>query len=110
MGTSWTTTRAWGRRLPGRFGPASRPVAHMAGSSMSTYFVTVPTLTEEQREAVERSRWRVAADLRGDVAAAVVPTTTIEVRHDSPEEAAAAVADEFGVDPAELRVEEREAD
>jgi hypothetical protein len=75
---------------------------------MNTYFVTIPTLTEEQREAVERSQWRVANDLRGDVAAAVVPTTTIEVRYGSPEEAAAAVADEFGVDPAELRVEERE--
>ena len=75
---------------------------------MNAYFVTIPTLTEEEREAVERSQWRVAADLRGDVAAAVVPTTTIEVSCGSPEEAAAAVADEFGVDPAELRVEERE--
>jgi hypothetical protein len=42
------------------------------------------------------------------VAAAAVPTTTIEVSQDSPEEAAAAVAEALGVDPNELRVEERE--
>ena len=26
---------------------------------MNAYFVTIPTLTEEEREAVERSQWRV---------------------------------------------------
>ena len=75
---------------------------------MTTYFVTIPTLTEEQREEVERGGWRIAADLRGDVMSAAVPTTTIEVSADSPEEAADAVAEAFGVDREELRVEERE--
>ena len=75
---------------------------------MSTYFVTIPTITEEQREAVERAGWRVAADLRGDVMAAAVPTTTIEVDYDSPEQAVGAVAETFGLDPDELRVEERD--
>jgi hypothetical protein len=75
---------------------------------VTTYFVTIPTLEEEDREAVERAGWRISADLRGDVMAAAVPTTTIEVSHDSPEQAASAVAEVLGVDPDELRVEERE--
>ena len=75
---------------------------------MTAYFVTIPTLTDEQREAVENAGWRVAADLRGDVMAAVVPTTTIEITADSPEQAVDTVAEALGVDPAELRVEERE--
>ena len=75
---------------------------------MNEYFVTIPiTLTEEQRKAVEAAGWRIAADLRGDVMAAAVPTTTIEISHDSPEQAAGAVAEAFGLDPDELRVEER---
>jgi hypothetical protein len=77
---------------------------------VTTYFVTIPTLTDEDREAVERAGWRIAADLRGDVMAAVVPTTTIEISHDSPEQAAGAVAEALGLDPGQLRVEEREFD
>jgi hypothetical protein len=79
------------------------------GLSVTPYFVTIPTLTEEQREAVENAGWRVAADLRGDVMAAVVPTTTIEISAESPEQAVATVAQALGIDPVELRVEEREA-
>lgn len=75
---------------------------------MNAYFVTVPiTLTNEQREAVERAGWEVAADLRADVMAAAVPTTTIEVRQDSPEQAVSDVANLLGVNPEEARVEER---
>ena len=76
---------------------------------MHAYFVTVPiTITEEQREAAERIGWRIAADLRSDVMAGAVPTTTIEVTQASPEEAVRVVADALGVDPEEIRVEERE--
>ena len=75
---------------------------------MSTYFVTIPTLTDEQRDAVERAGWRVAADLRGDVMAAAVPTTTIEISGDTSEHAVGAVAEAFGLDRDELRVEERD--
>ena len=39
--------------------------------------------------------------------AAAVPTTMIEISHDSPEQAAGAVAEAFGLDPDDLRVEER---
>jgi hypothetical protein len=75
---------------------------------MNDYFVTVPiTLTDEQRTAVEEAGWRVAADLKADVMAAAVPTTTIEVSDDSPEQAASAVAEAFALDPDEVRVEER---
>jgi len=75
---------------------------------MTMYFVTIPTLTAEQREAVLSSGWRIAADLRADVMAGAVPTTTIEISHDSPEQAAGAVAEALGLDPDDLRVEERE--
>ena len=75
---------------------------------MNAYFVTIPiTLTEEQREAAERAGWKIAADLRSDVMAAAVPSTMIEISHDSPEQAASVVAEAFGVDPDEVRVEER---
>ena len=61
---------------------------------MHAYFVTVPiTLTEEQRDAAERAGWRIAADLRSDVMAGAVPSTTIEVTQDSPEQAVSVVAD-----------------
>ena len=75
---------------------------------MNAYFVTVPmTLTERQREAVERAGWTVSADLRNDVAAGAVPTTVIEVTEDDPEAAAMVVANALGVDPGDVRVEER---
>ena len=75
---------------------------------MTAYFVTVPiTLTEEQRNTADRAGWRVAADLHSDVADAAVPQTTLEVRQDSPEEAASVVAHAFGFTPEEVRVEER---
>ncbi|WP_028062264.1 hypothetical protein [Solirubrobacter soli] len=75
---------------------------------MASYFITIPiTLTDEQREVVEAAGWRVSADLKADVMAAAVPTTTIEVESDSPEQAVEAVAQAFGVDPEEARVEER---
>ena len=78
---------------------------------MHAYFVTVPiTITEAQREAAERIGWRIAADLRSDVMAGAVPSTTIEVTHDSPEEAVRVVADALGVNPEETRVEERAGD
>jgi hypothetical protein len=75
---------------------------------MDDYFVTIPiTLTDEQRNAVEEAGWRVAADLKADVMAAAVPTTTIEISAESPEQAGSAVAEAFGLDPDEARVEER---
>ena len=39
--------------------------------------------------------------------AAAVPSTIIEISHDSPEQAASVVAKAFAVDPEEVRVEER---
>jgi hypothetical protein len=75
---------------------------------MNDYFVTIPiTLTDEQRNAVEEAGWRVAADLKADVMAAAVPTTTIEISDESPEQAASVVAEAFALDPDEVRVEER---
>ena len=75
---------------------------------MNAYFVTVPTtLTEEQREAAERAGWKIAVDLQSDVMAGAVPSTTIEVRQASREQAASVVADALGVNPEETRVEER---
>ncbi len=75
---------------------------------MNEYFVTIPvTLTEEQRNAAEAAGWRIAADLRADVMAAAVPSTIIEISHDSPEQAAGAVAKAFAVDLEEVRVEQR---
>ncbi len=75
---------------------------------MDDYFVTIPiTLTDEQRDAVEEAGWRVAADLKADVMAAAVPTTTIEVSSDSAEQAVSVVAEAFALDPDEVRVEER---
>lgn len=76
---------------------------------MTAYFVTIPiTLTEAQRTAVEAAGWRVAVELQADVMSAAVPSTVIEVNDDSPEQAVSAVAQAFGHDPDELRVEERQ--
>jgi hypothetical protein len=75
---------------------------------MSLYFITIPiTLTDEQREAAEAAGWKISADLKADVMAAAVPTTIIEIEHDSPEQAVDEVANAFAVDPDEARVEER---
>jgi len=75
---------------------------------MNTYFVTIPVVvTEEQREAAEGHGWRVVAELNSDVMAAAVPTTVIEISQSSPEQAISDVAQEFGLDPAQLRIEER---
>jgi hypothetical protein len=76
---------------------------------MNDYLVTVPvTLTEEQRAAAEAAGWKIAADLKADVMAAAVPTTTLDISGDSPEQAAAAAAEAFGLDVDEVRVEERD--
>jgi hypothetical protein len=76
---------------------------------MNAYFVTIPiTLTKEQRQAAERAGWRVAVELHGDVMSAAVPSTVIEVSDDSPEHAASVVANAFGQDPDEVRVEKRQ--
>ena len=75
---------------------------------MTAYFVTIPmSLTEEQRDTVEGAGWKIAADLRSDVMAGAVPTTVVEVSHDSPEQAAGVVARAFGLNPEDVRVEER---
>jgi len=75
---------------------------------MNAYFVTIPmTLTEEQRNAAESADWKISADLRSDVMAGAVPSTVIEISRESPEQAASVVAQAFGVDPDDVRVEER---
>jgi len=75
---------------------------------MNAYFVTIPmTLTEEQRNAAEGADWKISADLRSDVMAGAVPSTVIEISRESPEQAASVVAQAFGVDPDDVRVEER---
>jgi hypothetical protein len=75
---------------------------------MNAYFVTIPiTLTEEQRNAAEAADWKISADLRSDVMAGAVPSTVIEISRESPAQAASVVARAFGVDPDDVRVEER---
>jgi|EndMetStandDraft_5_1072996.scaffolds.fasta_scaffold694405_2 hypothetical protein len=75
---------------------------------MTHFFITIPiTLSEEQRNEAEAAGWKISADLKADVMAAAVPTTVIEVTHDSAEQAAGEVAKAFDVDPDEVRVEER---
>ena len=84
------------------------PVSNADRSTMNAYFVTIPmTLTEEQRNAAEGADWKISADLRSDVMAGAVPSTVIEISRESPEQAASVVAQAFGVDPDDVRVEER---
>ena len=75
---------------------------------MDDYFVTIPiTLTDEQREAVEERRVEDRGRSEGRRDGRRGADDHDRGPDDSPEQAASVVAEAFGLDPDEVRVEER---